>query len=241
MKETIIELKNVSKEFKRKNETIKALDDISINFEAGKFYAIMGHSGSGKSTAINIISMLEDITSGTYKINGIDTKNLSSDEIADLRKDYIGLVFQDFYLDEHLKAYENVILPMIINSKIKKEERKERALELLETVDLSERVNHFPKELSGGECQRVAIARALANNPHVILADEPTGALDYVTGKQILKLLQDTCRKDKMTVIIITHNGAIAPMADKIIRFKNGTASSIEINDNPISVENIEW
>ena len=159
MKETIIELKNVSKEFKRKNETIKALDDISINFEAGKFYAIMGHSGSGKSTAINIISMLEDITSGTYKINGIDTKNLSSDEIADLRKDYIGLVFQDFYLDEHLKAYENVILPMIINSKIKKEERKERALELLETVDLSERINHFPKELSGGECQRVAIAR----------------------------------------------------------------------------------
>ena len=190
MKETIIELKNVTKEFKRKNETIKALDDISINFEAGKFYAIMGHSGSGKSTAINIISMLEDVTSGTYKINGIDTKNLSSDEIADLRKDYIGLVFQDFYLDEHLKAYENVILPMIINSKIKKEERKERALELLETVDLSERINHFPKELSGGECQRVAIARALANNPHVILADEPTGDLDEENEHKIFKILK---------------------------------------------------
>ena len=219
MKETIIELKNVSKEFKRKNETIKALDDISINFEAGKFYAIMGHSGSGKSTAINIISMLEDITSGTYKINGIDTKNLSSDEIADLRKDYIGLVFQDFYLDEHLKAYENVILPMIINSKIKKEERKERALELLETVDLSERVNHFPKELSGGECQRVAIARALANNPHVILADEPTGDLDEENEHKIFKILKRLSEEGKC-IIVVSHSNEVKKYADIIYNLK---------------------
>jgi ABC-type lipoprotein export system ATPase subunit len=221
MKETIIELKNVSKEFKRKNETIKALDDISINFEAGKFYAIMGHSGSGKSTAINIISMLEDITSGTYKINGIDTKNLSSDEIADLRKDYIGLVFQDFYLDEHLKAYENVILPMIINSKIKKEERKERALELLETVDLSERVNHFPKELSGGECQRVAIARALANNPHVILADEPTGDLDEENEHKIFKILKRLSEEGKC-IIVVSHSNEVKKYADIIYNLKKG-------------------
>ncbi|MCI8670439.1 MAG: ABC transporter ATP-binding protein [Bacilli bacterium] len=221
MKETIIELKNVSKEFKRKNETIKALDDISINFEAGKFYAIMGHSGSGKSTAINIISMLEDITSGTYKINGIDTKNLSSDEIADLRKDYIGLVFQDFYLDEHLKAYENVILPMIINSKIKKEERKERALELLETVDLSERINHFPKELSGGECQRVAIARALANNPHVILADEPTGDLDEENEHKIFKILKRLSEEGKC-IIVVSHSNEVKKYADIIYNLKKG-------------------
>lgn len=221
MKETIIELKNVSKEFKRKNETIKALDDISINFEAGKFYAIMGHSGSGKSTAINIISMLEDITSGTYKINGIDTKNLSSDEIADLRKDYIGLVFQDFYLDEHLKAYENVILPMIINSKIKKEERKERALDLLETIDLSDRVNHFPKELSGGECQRVAIARALANNPHVILADEPTGDLDEENEHKIFKILKRLSEEGKC-IIVVSHSNEVKKYADIIYNLKKG-------------------
>ncbi|MCX4253722.1 MAG: ABC transporter ATP-binding protein [Bacilli bacterium] len=221
MKETIIELKNVTKEFKRKNETIKALDDISINFEAGKFYAIMGHSGSGKSTAINIISMLEDVTSGTYKINGIDTKNLSSDEIADLRKDYIGLVFQDFYLDEHLKAYENVILPMIINSKIKKEERKERALELLETVDLSERINHFPKELSGGECQRVAIARALANNPHVILADEPTGDLDEENEHKIFKILKRLSEEGKC-IIVVSHSNEVKKYADIIYNLKKG-------------------
>ena len=221
MKETIIELKNISKEFKRKNETIKALDDISINFEAGKFYAIMGHSGSGKSTAINIISMLEDVTSGTYKINGIDTKNLSSDEIADLRKDYIGLVFQDFYLDEHLKAYENVILPMIINSKIKKEERKERALELLETVDLSERINHFPKELSGGECQRVAIARALANNPHVILADEPTGDLDEENEHKIFKILKRLSEEGKC-IIVVSHSNEVKKYADIIYNLKKG-------------------
>ena len=221
MKETIIELKNVTKEFKRKNETIKALDDISINFEAGKFYAIMGHSGSGKSTAINIISMLEDVTSGTYKINGIDTKNLSSDEIADLRKDYIGLVFQDFYLDEHLKAYENVILPMIINSKIKKEERKERALELLETVDLSERINHFPKELSGGECQRVAIARALANNPHVILADEPTGDLDEENEHKIFKILKRLSEEGKF-IIVVSHSNEVKKYADIIYNLKKG-------------------
>ena len=221
MKETIIELKNVKKEFKRKNETIKALDDISINFEAGKFYAIMGHSGSGKSTAINIISMLEDVTSGTYKINGIDTKNLSSDEIADLRKDYIGLVFQDFYLDEHLKAYENVILPMIINSKIKKEERKERALELLETVDLSERINHFPKELSGGECQRVAIARALANNPHVILADEPTGDLDEENEHKIFKILKRLSEEGKC-IIVVSHSNEVKKYANIIYNLKKG-------------------
>lgn len=221
MKETIIELKNVSKEFKRKNETIKALDDISINFEAGKFYAIMGHSSSGKSTAINIISMLEDITSGIYKVNGIDTKNLSSDEIADLRKDYIGLVFQDFYLDEHLKAYENVILPMIINSKIKKEERKERALDLLETVDLSERINHFPKELSGGECQRVAIARALANNPHIILADEPTGDLDEENEHKIFKILKRLSEEGKC-IIVVSHSNEVKKYADIIYNLKKG-------------------
>lgn len=224
MKETIIELKNVSKEFKRKNETIKALDDISINFEAGKFYAIMGHSGSGKSTAINIISMLEDITSGTYKINGIDTKNLSSDEIADLRKDYIGLVFQDFYLDEHLKAYENVMLPMLINKEIKSQERKDRANKILIKLGLEERLNHYPKELSGGEQQRVSLARALANNPNIILADEPTGNLDEENEKMVFEDLK-ALAKDGKCVVVVSHSNIIKDYADIVLKIAKGKIS----------------
>ena len=174
----VISLKNISKDYILKKEVIHALNDVSVVFESGKFYAIMGHSGSGKSTLVSIIGLLESITKGNYEINGIDITKFNSDELADIRRDKIGFVFQEFYLDDYLKAYENVMFPMLINKNITKEERKTKAINLLEMVGMEKRIDHYPKELSGGEKQRVAIARSLANNPQIIIADEPTGDLD---------------------------------------------------------------
>lgn len=214
-------LEDVRKVYKTKTNEVVGLDNVSYNFLKGKFYAIMGHSGSGKSTLIKIMGLMEPLTSGTYKIENKDVSSLKDEELSKLRMKHIGFIFQDFYLDEHLKAYENVILPMIINSKIKKEERKERALELLETVDLSERINHFPKELSGGECQRVAIARALANNPHVILADEPTGDLDEENEHKIFKILKRLSEEGKC-IIVVSHSNEVKKYADIIYNLKKG-------------------
>ena len=174
-------------------------------------------------------------TSGSVIVDGKNISKLNNKGLIKYRREDIGFVFQFYNLVQNLTALENVELATQICSDHLDTKN------VLEEVGLGHRINNFPSQLSGGEQQRVAIARAIAKNPKLLLCDEPTGALDYVTGKQILKLLQDTCRKEKMTIVIITHNGAIAPMADKIIRFKNGTASSIEINNNPISVENIEW
>lgn len=174
-------------------------------------------------------------TSGSVIVDGKNISKLNNKGLIKYRREDIGFVFQFYNLVQNLTALENVELATQICSDHLDTKK------VLEEVGLGHRINNFPSQLSGGEQQRVAIARAIAKNPKLLLCDEPTGALDYVTGKQILKLLQDTCRKEKMTVVIITHNGSIAPMADKIIRFKNGTASSIEINNNPISVENIEW
>ena len=230
-----IEFKNVCKEYKMGEITIKALDNTNFSIEKGELVVIVGPSGAGKTTALNILGGMDSVTSGDVIVDGKNVAKLKNKELIKYRREDIGFVFQFYNLVQNLTAIENVELA----TQICKDSL--RPDDVMEKVGLADRKKNFPSQLSGGEQQRVAIARAIAKNPKLLLCDEPTGALDYKTGKQILKLLQDTARKEKMTVIIITHNGAIAPMADKIIRFKNGTAESIEINQNPIPVENIEW
>ena len=214
-------IENVCKVYKTKNDEVKALDNVSYEFKPGKLYAIMGHSGSGKSTLISILGLIETYTSGKITIDKKDISKLKDDELSDLRMKYIGFVFQDFYLDEHLKAYENVLLPMLINKEIKKEERKEKAIKLLTDLGLKDRINHFPKEMSGGEQQRVAIARSLANNPEIILADEPTGNLDEENEKLVFETLKDLAKKGKC-VIVVTHSEEIKKYADEILKINKG-------------------
>lgn len=221
MDNDVLKLSNICKEYTLKYEKVIALKNVTLNFKKGKFYAIMGHSGSGKSTLIRIMGLLENITSGDYMINGKKTTELSSNEEAKLRKDFIGLIFQNFFLDKYLKAYENVIFPMLINKNIPKEQRKEYAIKLLEKLDLGDRVNHFPKELSGGEQQRVAIARALANNPDIILADEPTGNLDEENEKKIFEILKKFS-KDGKCVIVVSHSSEVKNYADIVYEINKG-------------------
>ena len=230
-----IEFKNVDKEFKTGEITIKALDNTNFEIDKGELVVIVGPSGAGKTTTLNILGGMDSVTRGTVKIAGKNISNYSKKQLTEYRRNDIGFVFQFYNLVQNLTAIENVELATEISKKPLKPKK------VLTDVGLENRMKNFPSQLSGGEQQRVSIARAVAKNPKILLCDEPTGALDYKTGKQILKLLQDTCRKNKMTVIIVTHNAAIAPMADKVIRFKNGTAESIEINENPVPVENIEW
>lgn len=230
-----IELKNVCKEYKMGEITIKALNNTNFSIEKGELVVVVGPSGAGKTTALNILGGMDSVTSGDVIVDGKNIAKFKNKELTKYRRDDIGFVFQFYNLVQNLTAIENVELATQICKKSLDPN------EVIEKVGLKDRKNNFPSQLSGGEQQRVAIARAIAKNPKLLLCDEPTGALDYKTGKQILKLLQDTSRKENMTVIIITHNAAIAPMADKIIRFKNGTAESIEINENPVPVENIEW
>lgn len=230
-----IQFKNVVKEFKTGDVVIKALNGVNFNIEKGELVVIVGASGAGKTTTLNILGGMDTLTSGKVIIDGKDISKASRKELIEYRRTDIGFVFQFYNLIQNLTAIENVELATEIcddslNPKT-----------VMEQVGLKNRMKNFPSQLSGGEQQRVAIARAIAKNPKILLCDEPTGALDYKTGKQILKLLQDTCRKHGMTVIIITHNSAIAPMADKIIRFRNGKADSVEINEKPISVDDIEW
>lgn len=217
----IIKVENINKKFNKKNEEIIALKDISYNFEPGKMYGIVGHSGSGKSTLLTILGLMQSYDSGKYIFDGQDVSKMNKDAKADYRSNTIGFVFQSFYLDEQLTAIENVMLPMIINKKIKKEERYNKALELLKSLGLENRVNHFPKELSGGESQRVAIARALANDPKIILADEPTGDLDKKNEKQIFDILKELSNKGKC-VIVVSHSDEIKEYADKIIELDEG-------------------
>ena len=218
-------IENVCKVYKTKNDEVKALDNVSYEFKPGKMYAIMGHSGSGKSTLISIIGLIETYTSGKITIDQKDISELKDDELSNLRMKHIGFVFQDFYLDEHLKAYENVMLPMLINKEIKKEERKEKACKLLIDLGLRDRINHFPKEMSGGEQQRVAIARSLANDPKIILADEPTGNLDEENEKLVFETLKDLSKKGKC-VIVVTHSKEIKKYADKILTINKGKLES---------------
>lgn len=214
-------LKNGYKEFVLKNEKIIAMDNVNLEFKTGKFYVIMGHSGSGKSTLIQILGLLDNLTKGELFINGKDVSNLTENEKADIRMQEIGFVFQSFYLNPRLNALENVMLPMYINSKIEKKERKEKATKLLSSFGLENRKKHYPKELSGGEQQRIAIARALANDPNFILADEPTGNLDIKNEKIVF----DTLRKladDGKSVIVVSHNENIKNYADEVIYIENG-------------------
>lgn len=230
-----IEFKNVSKEYKMGEVVIKALDNTNFKIEKGELVVIVGPSGAGKTTTLNILGGMDCATSGEVIVDGRQVNKLKNKELIQYRREDIGFVFQFYNLVQNLTAKENVELATQICKYALEPE------EILEKVGLQDRKNNFPSQLSGGEQQRVAIARAIAKNPKLLLCDEPTGALDYKTGKQILKLLQDTARKENMTVLIITHNGAIAPMADKVIHFKNGTAQKIEVNNNPVSVETIEW
>ena len=230
-----IEFRNVNKEYKMGEITIKALDNTSFDIEKGELVVIVGPSGAGKTTTLNILGGMDNATSGKVIVDGKNITNLINKQLIQYRREDIGFVFQFYNLVQNLTAKENVELA----TEICKDSLD--PVEVMKKVGLIDRMDNFPSQLSGGEQQRVAIARAVAKNPKLLLCDEPTGALDYKTGKQILKLLQDMARKENMTVLIITHNGAIAPMADKVIHFKNGTAKNIEINENPTPVEKIEW
>ena len=230
-----IEFKDVVKEYTVGETKIRALDGANFEIDKGELVVIVGPSGAGKTTALNILGGMDSCTSGKVIIDGNEINNYKEKELTKYRRESIGFVFQFYNLVQNLTAIENVELAtQICKNPINPETT-------IEKVGLKNRKNNFPSQLSGGEQQRVAIARAIAKNPKILLCDEPTGALDYNTGKQILKLLQDTCRKEKMTVMIITHNSAIAPMADKVIRFKNGKSEDIIINENPTSIDEIEW
>ena len=230
-----IEFKDVVKEYKMGEVSIKALDNTNFQIEKGELVVIVGPSGAGKTTALNILGGMDTVTSGEVIIDGKNISKFKNKQLTKYRREDIGFVFQFYNLVQNLTAIENVELATQICKKPLDPK------EILIKVGLEDRLKNFPSQLSGGEQQRVAIARAIAKNPKVLLCDEPTGALDYKTGKQILQLLQDTCRKENMTVIIITHNAALTPMADRIIHFKNGTASSIELNENPVPISEIEW
>ena len=230
-----IEFKNVKKVYKMGEVNIEALSGVNFSVDKGEFVVVAGASGAGKSTILNILGGMDSPTNGEIIVDGKYINDYSNKELITYRRYDIGFVFQFYNLVQNLTANENVELatqickdPLNID-------------EIMEAVGLQDRKNNFPAQLSGGEQQRVAIARALAKNPKILLCDEPTGALDYNTGKSILKLLQDMCRTMEMTVIIITHNLALTPMGDKVIRVKNGKIESVVINENPTPVERIEW
>lgn len=216
-----IVLKGITKTYKKKKQKIDVLKGVNITFEVGKLYAIMGQSGSGKSTLFNILGLIDTYDLGKYELLGKDTTDYGDKELSLIRMNNIGFIFQDFQLDEYLSALENVLMPVYINKKITKDEREKVAVNLLKKMGLEERLNHFPRELSGGEQQRVAIARALVNNPSIILADEPTGNLDEDMQEDIFKLLKDLSKKDKC-VIVVSHNKGIKNYADIVYNLKNG-------------------
>ena len=230
-----VELKSVRKIYKMGEVEIRAVDGISFSIEKGEFVIIVGPSGAGKTTVLNILGGMDTATSGKVIVDGQDVAQYNNRHLTRYRRDDIGFVFQFYNLVQNLTAKENVELA----AQICREPLD--ADKVLGEVGLAARAGNFPAQLSGGEQQRVSIARALAKNPKLLLCDEPTGALDYQTGKQILKLLQDTCREKNMTVIVITHNTAITPMADHVIEIKNGQVGREFYNENPVPVENIEW
>lgn len=230
-----VELKDVRKIYRMGEVEIAAANGIDFAINKGEFAVVVGPSGAGKTTVLNILGGMDTATSGEVIVGDSDISKYNNKQLTAYRRDDIGFVFQFYNLIPNLTALENVELAL----QICKEPLD--AAEVLSEVGLKERADNFPAQLSGGEQQRVSIARALAKNPKLLLCDEPTGALDYNTGKAILKLLQDTCREKGMTVILITHNSAIAPMADRVIHIKNGKVSKIIENDNPIPVETIEW
>lgn len=230
-----IKFNKVSKIYDMGDIQVKALDKVSFEIERGELVVILGPSGAGKTTALNILGGMDRLTSGEILIDGKEIHTLKEKDLITYRRQDIGFVFQFYNLVQNLTALENVELAV----QLCKDHLN--PAQTLNKVGLKNRKNNFPAQLSGGEQQRVAIARAIAKNPKLLLCDEPTGALDYKTGKQILKLLEDTARQEKMTVIIITHNSSLAPMADKVIRFKSGKVEEVTINKNPTPIEKIEW
>ena len=235
MKEDYVKLENVSKIYGTKEVKIVAVDEISFQIAEGEFVVVVGPSGAGKTTVLNILGGMDKATSGKVWVDGRDIAKYSNKQLTAYRRDDIGFVFQFYNLVPILTALENVVLALQICSD------PLDARQVLEEVGLKDRLANFPAQLSGGELQRVSIARALAKNPKLLLCDEPTGALDYQTGKAILKLLQDMCREKGMTVIVITHNSALTPMADRVIKIKNGKVSKMTLNEHPTPVEEIEW
>ena len=232
---SFVALKEVKKIYRMGEVEIMAAAGIDFEIQKGEFAVVVGPSGAGKTTVLNILGGMDTATEGEVLVDGHDIASYSQRQLTAYRRDDIGFVFQFYNLIPNLTALENVELALQICK------NPMDAEEVLKEVGLGERLNSFPAQLSGGEQQRVSIARALAKNPKLLLCDEPTGALDYNTGKSILKLLQDTCRSEGMTVILITHNLAIAPMADRVIKIKNGKVSDIIVNESPVSVDTIEW
>ena len=230
-----VKLQDITKIYKMGEIEIRAADNISFSIDKGEFVVIVGPSGAGKTTVLNILGGMDTATSGTLLVDGEEITAYNSRRLTEYRREDIGFVFQFYNLVPNLTALENVELALQI-CKDSLDARK-----VMEEVGLGDRLNNFPAQLSGGEQQRVSIARALAKNPKLLLCDEPTGALDYNTGKSILKLLQNMCRERGMTVIVITHNQAIAPMADRLIHIKNGQVSQMELNEHPMSIDDIEW
>lgn len=232
---SFIELDSVYKKYSMGEVTINALDGVSFSVEQGEFCMVVGPSGAGKTTVLNILGGIDDCDDGKIRVGGELVNQFNKKRLALYRRHDVGFVFQFYNLVPNLTALENVELASQISNKALNPVR------VLERVGLGDRMQNFPSQLSGGEQQRVAIARALAKNPKLLLCDEPTGALDYNTGKQILQLLQDTSRETGMTVVIITHNTALTPIADRVITMRNGKVHRIAINDNPLSVDRIEW
>ena len=232
---SFIEVKNVTKTYKMGEVEIKALDEVGFGIEKGEFVVVVGPSGAGKTTILNILGGMDTASSGEIFVDNEDITKFDEKALTGYRRDDVGFVFQFYNLVGNLTALENVELALQICK------NPLDADEVLQEVGLSNRMDNFPAQLSGGEQQSVSIARALAKNPKLLLCDEPTGALDYITGKSILKLLQDTCREKGVTILVITHNLAIAPMADKVIKVKNGKIDQILMNKRPTPVEYIEW
>lgn len=230
-----VEFENVGKTYKMGEVEINALHDATFEIEKGELVVIVGPSGAGKTTLLNILGGMDTLSTGKVLLDGVDISAMDRRELTNYRRLDVGFVFQFYNLIGNLNALENVELANQICKK------PLPAAQVLRDVGLEARMKNFPSQLSGGEQQRVAIARALAKNPKLLLCDEPTGALDYQTGKAILKLLQDTGRRTGMTVVIITHNSALTDMADRVIRVKNGTVSSIEKNEKPKDIAEIEW
>ena len=235
LQNSYVKLDKVSKIYKMGEVEIRAVDTISFEISKGEFVVVVGQSGAGKTTVLNILGGMDTATEGDVYVDGSNIAEYNSHQLTAYRRDDIGFVFQFYNLVPNLTALENVELAMQICK------NPLDAKKVLCEVGLEDRMGNFPAQLSGGEQQRVSIARALAKNPKLLLCDEPTGALDYQTGKAILKLLQDMCREKGMTVIVITHNSALTPMADRVIHIKNGTVSAMELNTDPTPVEEIEW
>lgn len=233
--EEFVKLQDITKIYKMGEVEIRAADRINFSIQKGEFVVIVGPSGAGKTTVLNILGGMDTATSGKLLVDGQDVTAYNARRLTGYRREDIGFVFQFYNLVPNLTALENVELALqICRDPLD-------AREVLNEVGLGDRLDNFPAQLSGGEQQRVSIARALAKNPKLLLCDEPTGALDYNTGKAILKLLQNMCRERGMTVIVITHNQAIAPMADRLIHVKNGQVSQMEMNEDPVSIDEIEW